>query len=47
MRAYIARAIDVILGDWYIPEVHITDIVENLKLFDKDFVDLYFPKQGK
>ncbi len=28
MRAYIARAIDVILGDWYIPEVHLTDIVE-------------------
>ena len=28
MRAYIARVIDAILGDWYIPEVHITDIIE-------------------
>ena len=28
MRAYIARMVDAILGDWYIPDVHITDIVE-------------------
>ena len=28
MRAYIARVIDVILGDWYIPDVHLTDVIE-------------------
>ena len=28
MRAYVVRMIDAILGDWYIPDVHITDIIE-------------------
>ena len=28
MRAYVARMIDAILGDWYIPDVHITDVIE-------------------
>ena len=28
MRAYAVRMIDAILGDWYIPDVHITDIIE-------------------
>lgn len=28
MKAYIVSMIDVILGDWYIPEVHVTDVIE-------------------